>query len=147
VPEATTDFSFRWPVMVFSSTMRPAGAISSTGSTDADVPAFAVVPSPGSAVEAPRVLEALGVLEAVGVTELVGVTEVAGDELAALVAAADTATVGEAGGRLADVVVEARRPVLPAVHAVASTAGVITRPASRRRMGAIFADGPTWVPH
>jgi hypothetical protein len=128
--------------MVFSSTMRPAGAISSTGSTDADVRAFAVVPSPGSAVEAARVLETLGV------TEMVGVTEAAGDELAALVAAGDTVTVGEAaGGWLADVAVEARWPVLAAVQAVASTAGVITRPASRRRMRVILADRPTWAPH
>jgi hypothetical protein len=112
------------------------------------MPAFAVAPSPGSAVEAPRVLETLGVTEVVGVIEVDGVTEAAGDELAALVAAGDTVTVGEAaGGWLADVAVEARRPVLAAVQAVASTAGVITRPASRRRMRVILADRPTWAPH
>ncbi len=90
----------------------------------------------------------LEALKALAVLEGVEGTEAAGEGSDALVAAGDAVTIGEAaGGWLADVAIEAWWPVLPGAQAVASTVGVITRPASRRRMRAIFADRPARAPH
>jgi hypothetical protein len=143
VPDAATDFSFKWPVIVFSSTIRPEGAITSTGTADAEVRAFAVAPSPGSAAVAFEALGAVGVLE-----DELGATEATADALLAAVATGDGGAVGDAaGGWLAEVGLEACGPVLVAVHAAASIAGAIIRLASRRRMPAILADMSTGPVH